>query len=266
MGAGIIRGQKIKADGLKGMQIHVMRSRESKSNPDIDSSRTSQNYSLDGLTAYELNHRVAERIAELPGQRTKTGKIRKIQSNAVRMYDFIVTASNEDMKRLGDAGARSYFRDTLDFMRKRYGARNVMYATVHTDESTPHIHIGLVPEYEGKLGANLLFTPESMRSLQDDFFVEVSSRYGLERGEVGSKRKHESAVELKSRTLREVNELKEEYGAVKQKARRLFSMLDRVRTAKDVRGFQRAVSDVMHELGSVIMAHDVDNEKGKGGR
>ena len=260
MGAGIIRGQKIKADGLRGMQIHVERSRVSKSNPDIDAERSPQNYVLDGLTAHDLNHRVAQRIAELPGQRTKTGKIRKIQSNAVRMYDFIVTASNEDMKRLGDAGARSYFRDTLDFMKKRFGARNVMYATVHIDELTPHIHIGLVPEYEGKLGANLLFTPESMRQLQDDFFTEVSSKYGLERGEVGSKRKHESAVELKSRTLREVKELEKEYGAVKQKARRLFGMLDRVRTAKDVRGFQQAVGNVMKELGGIVMAGE------KGGR
>ena len=263
MGAGIIRGQKIKADGLRGMQIHVMRSRESKSNPDIDAERSAKNYSLDGLTAYQLNRRVAERIAELPGQRTKTGKIRKVQSNAVRMYDFVVTAGHEDMERLGDAGARAYFKDTLDFMRRRYGARNVMYAPVHIDESTPHIHIGLVPEYQGKLGANLLFTPESMRSLQDDFFEEVSSKYGLERGEVGSKRKHESAVELKSRTMREVNELKEEYGAVRQKARLLFGMLDRVRTAKDVRGFQKAVGDVMREL-RVVMS-DANREK-EGGR
>lgn len=214
MGFGIIRGQKFKIGGLKGMEIHILRSRPSKSNPDIDLSKTKDNYTIIG-SPENLNEKVAKRVAELPGQKTKTGKIRKLQNNAVMLYDFIITASHEDMEKWDKEVVEQYFKDSVDFIKKHYGEQNIMYAQVHLDERTPHLHLGLVPEYKGKLAAYKLFVPDSMRKLQDDFYAEVSSRYGLERGEVESKTRHKSTVDLKIATIEEVKREKENLAKVK---------------------------------------------------
>jgi len=206
MGFGILRGQKCKLGDLKGMSIHIEREKKSRSNPDIDATKTKNNYEI--IAMGDLNKKVKNRIAELPGQCTKTGKIRKVQDNAVMMYDFIITGTHEDIMAMSESQRNKYFENAVDFIAERYGRENIMYAVVHQDERTPHLHLGLVPEYKGKLAAYKLFTPDSMRKLQDDFYGRVSSFFGLERGEVGSERKHKTAVELKSDTLAEVNQLK----------------------------------------------------------
>ena len=212
MGYGILRGQKCKLGDIKGMEIHILRVRKSRSNPDIDTDKTSNNYAIIEIGEGELNNRVARRIEELLGQRTKTGKIRKIQDNAVRMYDFIATGTHEDIMAMAEDERKKYFNDIVDFFKCKFGEKNIMYAVVHNDERTPHLHLGLVPEYKGKLAAYQLFTPQSMRDLQDEFYEQISSRYGLERGELVAnesedkpKRKHKTAVELRSETLAEVN-------------------------------------------------------------
>lgn len=193
VGYGILRGQKIHTDGLKGIEIHNNRERPSKSNPDIDRKRTVENYSLLDEGGESLNKRVNARCKELSGGR-------KVRSDAVKMYDFIATASPEDMKRMSPAQQRQYFQDTTDFLIKKFGRANIMYAKVHMDETTPHMHVGIVPELEGRLCAKKLFTPKSMRKLQDEYFRDVSSKYGLQRGEVNSKRHHESTRDYKWKT------------------------------------------------------------------
>ena len=235
MGYGILRGQKCKIGDIKGMEIHILRARKSHSNPDINTDKSKDNYAIIALED-KLNAKVARRTEELPGQKTKKGKLRKIQNNAVRMYDFIITGTHEDIIQID---YKNYFLEAVEFMKRKFGEKNVMYAQVHLDERTPHLHLGLVPEYKGKLAAYQLFTPQSMRDLQDEFWEQVSRRYGLERGgdfaetediskididklfdnfnldentpvfEEVPKRKHKTAVELKSETLAEVNREKE---------------------------------------------------------
>ena len=216
VGFGIVRGQKLKIGDIKGMEIHILRAKKSRSNPDIDADKTPNNYAIIEIGEGELNDRVARRIEELPGQRTKKGKIRKIQANAVRMYDFIVTGTHEDIVTMSEDEQKKYFDDVVNFFKRKFGEKNVMYAVVHNDERTPHLHLGLVPEFKGKLAAYQLFTPQSMRNLQNEFWEQVSRHYGLERGELVDededkpKRKHKTAVELKSETLAEVSQKKEE--------------------------------------------------------
>lgn len=221
MGYGILRGQKIKLGGVKGMAIHVEREKRSRSNPDINYENTQNNYAI--IEMGDLNKKVANRVAELPGQKTKTGKVRKIQDNAVMMYDFIITGTHEDIMAMSVEQRKKYFEDAVDFIAELYGRENIMYAVVHNDERTPHLHLGLVPEYKGKLAAYKLFTPASMRDLQDLFYCRVSSKYDLERGrmtgrltEGDNSRKHKTAVELKSETYAEVNQIKQELVRVRK--------------------------------------------------
>ena len=89
-----------------------------------------------------------------------------------------------------DAAVReNYFLDALHFFQQRYEKENVMYCQCHIDESNPHIHVGIVPiTPDGRLSAKSLFNPKSLEQLQNDFHENVSSHYGLERGQSHAKK------------------------------------------------------------------------------
>ena len=53
---------KLKSHDLKGIQFHNQRERESKTNPDIDSSNTENNYDLVNESNIDYNKRVKEII------------------------------------------------------------------------------------------------------------------------------------------------------------------------------------------------------------
>ena len=93
------------------------------------------------------------------------------------------------MLQLGVDKRNKYFSDSLHFLQKRYGKENVMYCQCHLDESNPHVHVGIIPiTLDGRLSAKSLFSPKTLEQLQTDFYLNVSSRYGLERGEHHSKK------------------------------------------------------------------------------
>src|SRR5699024_7141205 len=66
--------QKMKSGGLKGMQFHNQRERESRTNEDIDRERTHENYDLQNDENINYNERVKDII---DSQKTGTRKTRK---------------------------------------------------------------------------------------------------------------------------------------------------------------------------------------------
>lgn len=38
-----------------------------------------------------------------------------------------------------------YFSAVLNFVRERHGSQNILAATIHRDETTPHMHVLFVP-------------------------------------------------------------------------------------------------------------------------
>lgn len=207
MGYGIARGQKIKLSGIAGIEIHVFRKKDSRSNPDIDPDRTKDNFTLISpgwINNQSLSDCVRDRISQL-AKKTKTGKTRKMKSDAVALYDFVITATHEDMEKMTKEQRADFFKSAAVHFANKFGGENVMYAVIHNDERTPHLHLGLVPEYKGTLCAKKLFTPKSLTELQDELHEKIFSRFGLDRGERGSEKKHLTTEELKSRTLAAAN-------------------------------------------------------------
>jgi len=181
MGFGIIKMKKI-SGSLGGILSHVLRAHKSRTNPDIDYSKSANNYSLmddKKKTISELNKRIYDRIKSLPG---KEGKKRKVSKNAVKLADFFVGLSPEVIPEADPQEIENYFRDALYFLEFQYGRENIVYAEVHLeDEATPHLHVGVVPELENRLCAKELFTRKSLHDLQEKFYKDVSSYYGLEK-------------------------------------------------------------------------------------
>ncbi|MCR6841202.1 plasmid recombination protein [Bacillus thuringiensis] len=75
-----------------------------------------------------------------------------------------------------------------------------MYASVHVDEKTPHMHVGMVPVNEKqKLSAYSFFKNKSeFHDLQDKIYEHVKEKgFDIERG-VSSDRKHLSTQRFKA--------------------------------------------------------------------
>ena len=163
---------------------------------DIDPNRThlNKNYLCRGAVSEPepLELAIERRMGEL---NTK----RKIRENQVRAMGFIVSTNDQ----LDDDAAHRFLNETLNWFCQRYGYENLLAAAEHYDEGTPHIQFWMAPvihdEQTGydRLCAKELFAPDkrrkspetgkwevteqgTMSQLQQDFWREVSSKYGFE--------------------------------------------------------------------------------------
>lgn len=202
--------QKFQKHAVTGMQIHNQREKESDTNPDIIKQQEHLNYDLlnDGKINY--NEKIKEQI-----EKRYTGN-RAIRKDAVHLCQFIVTSDKSFFDGLKPNEEKRYFQESLSFLQDRYGKENILYAMVHKDEKTPHMHVGMVPiTKDGKFSAKQFFGKRSeLQQLQDKFYGHVIEKgFDLERG-IASDRKHIDTNRLKVLTAREQvktleNELKE---------------------------------------------------------
>ena len=56
-----------------------------------------------------------------------------------------------------------FFEAAKDYFAENYGEQNIAYASVHMDESTPHMHLGIVPMQDGKLSSKAMFDREELK-------------------------------------------------------------------------------------------------------
>src|SRR5699024_5587921 len=201
MSYAVCRMQKVKSAGLKGMQFHNQRERKSRTNDDIDHERTRENYDLQNDENINYNERVKDII---DSQKTGTRKTRK---DAVLVNELLVTSDRDFFERLVtvllvkshldlfeplDPGEQKrVFEESYTVFSERYSKQNIAYATVHNDDQTPHMHLGVVPMREGKLPGKNVFNRQELLWLQDKFPEHMKKQgFELKRGERGSDRKH----------------------------------------------------------------------------
>lgn len=189
--------QKFQISDVQGIQKHNQRQGKSKSNLDIDYSKSEQNYDLLNQQKIRYESTIKQEISE----RVK----RKPRANSVVLSEFVVTASPDYMHSLRLEEQKRYFESSLAFIQKRYGKQNTLYAMVHMDEATPHMHIGVMPITEdNRLSAKDMFTRKELISLQQDFPLEMREKgFDVERGE-GSEKKHLSPQAFKEKQDLEV--------------------------------------------------------------
>ncbi|MQK60954.1 plasmid recombination enzyme, partial [Escherichia coli] len=86
-------------------------------------------------------------------ERNYTGK-RKIRKDAVKHIDGMITSDNKFFSNQTPADTKRFFEHAKEFLEQEYGKDNLLYATVHMDEKTPHMHFGIVPiTKDGRLSA-----------------------------------------------------------------------------------------------------------------
>ena len=178
----ILRTKKLKSVGaLARSARHSFREQPT---PNADPGATARNRTVGARGADQV---LAAFERGLPERRRR---------DAVIGIEYLITASPEAFRRHGgtlDDAGDGYFADALRWLRRRHGAENVISATVHLDESTPHLVAYVVPKTaDGRLSCrDFLGGPAKLRAMQDDFHAACGAKRGLERGVTGSRARHE---------------------------------------------------------------------------
>lgn len=176
----------------------------------IDTTKTHLNYRLDPNT--DPNEFITQRLSEI-----------KVQKRAdVKVYcSWVLTVPQN----LPTEKHREFFESAYRFFCQDYGKENIVMASVHLDETTPHMHLGFVPvvrekKNQKKLGqekvsAKELLTRTYMKNLhkrlknvlERDLNCRVDITIDLD--DDAPKREYVPLATLKKQTEAEAKKLKE---------------------------------------------------------
>ncbi|MBS5112640.1 MAG: plasmid recombination protein [Coprobacillus cateniformis] len=163
--------EKIKRSGVIGLAIHCERRVGCElSNKDIDTSRTHLNYNLaKDIQPLKPETFLKQRISE----------VRHIsRDDIVLMADWIVTLPKDVYKE----DTERFFEYTFEFLKEKYGEKNIVSAWIHMDEATPHIHFSFVPviTIDGieKLNCKKIITKSALKKFHPQLGAYLEQRLG----------------------------------------------------------------------------------------
>src|SRR5699024_6762394 len=122
MSYAVCRMQKVKSAGLKGMQFHNQRERESRTNEEIDRERTHENYDLQNDENINDNEREKDMI-----ESQKSGT-RRTRVGAVLVNELLVTSDRDFFVLLDPGEEDRLFEESYKLASERYGKQNIAYA------------------------------------------------------------------------------------------------------------------------------------------
>ena len=182
----ILRFAKHKAGPAGALEAHHERTKEQyASNPDIDKSRSKDNFHIVQPTQ-KYRKEIDSRI-KAAGCKTRR--------DSTMFVDTLITASPEFFTGRSKQEVQAYFTEAAAFMEKKVGKDNIFSAVVHMDEKTPHLHLCFTPITEdGRLSAKeILGNRAQLSKWQDEFHAHMKKVFPvLKRGESAlvTKRKH----------------------------------------------------------------------------
>lgn len=212
---GIMRVEKRTSDAVYGLEAEACRRKADHdrgkdfSLSDIDWAETDGNIRLRAVP--DSWGREIRRQCEAAGVKPRKGSI--------VMLDAVYTASPEAFRGMSRDEMEAYFKECLAFHDRTYGP--AFSAVIHLDETTPHMHVASVPIIEDEKGMHLsakmvMGGRADYRARQDAFYEQVSSRYGLERGEVKA-----DPAEMKAHTTKREWQLAEQEEALARAVERV---------------------------------------------
>lgn len=189
----VARMQKMKAANLGAAYRHNERVFKNHANPDIDTSRSHLNYEL---TARDRSMSYENQIKDYVNESKLSN--RAIRKDAVLCDEWLITSDKAFFEKLDQEQTREFFETAKNYFAENYGKANVAYANVHLDESTPHMHLGIVPMQNGKLSSKAMFDREELKKIQDELPQYMSEHgFDLQRGSRNSDAKHLTVAEFK---------------------------------------------------------------------
>lgn len=186
----------------------------------------------------EFPESVADRTEAINHRLEHAGLTRKIGTNQVRVIRVMLTGTQEDMQCIVQEGRlKAWCADNLAWLRKTFGAENVVSAVLHMDEATPHIHAAVVPIVTGerrkvqkkktdepnkrkyrtksaarpRLCADDVMSRVKLKEYQDTYAAAMA-KYGLQRGIDGSKARHVTTQEFYRNAIARQQNLQDNIG------------------------------------------------------
>ena len=208
-------------------QIGSHNKREKKaynSNPNIKIQLTKNNIELVPLTdkyvkgfynltkEYKKEH--DERMKTEREDRKKTFNQMLNKSKNVVADELLFTATHKFFDNMTRDDIKSWANTCMEFVYKDLGytKEQVLHATVHLDEETPHLHCVVVPlvkKYDKRTNTERFTISKKqyikdkvhLSELQDKYYKRLTDKgYDLERGIKGSNAQHQNVKELKKTT------------------------------------------------------------------
>jgi hypothetical protein len=242
----VCHGEKYTKGAISKIERHNERQNEHYGNPDIDKERSHLNYRL--MECKEKNYFAA--IMKLVDARNNpTGK--KLRKDAVVLTEFIISSGNDFFETLSPERQKEYFRVSLEYLENLFGKKNTIYAVVHNDEHTPHMHFGFVPMTEdNRVCAKAVINRNILRQIQDELPKHLQKAgFDIERGEVNSEAVHRTVKQYKADMEKEkaelstvIKEQKQELHMIAKKKTDIRS-LDEIATGKTLLGGKVTVEE-----------------------
>ena len=244
----VARMEKMKAENLIGIGNHNQRKTKNHSNKDIDPSLSKLNYDLVNRTE---NYK--KDIENFINENKST--TRAVRKDAVLINEWIITSDRKFFENLSDEDTKEFFITAKEYFAENFGEENIRYATVHLDESTPHLHMGIVPfDEDKKLSAKRVFNREALRNVQEDLPKHLQEKgFDIKRGLEGSDRKNLTVPEFKELKEKE-KEIEREIDRKKNELK-AYTQENKIPNKIDVT-ITRETKDVKVPSGEKFLGHE----------
>lgn len=178
MAFAIMRAKKLSGMGSVAASLqHCYRDRETLN---ADKEQTPAN---EHLAATSTDEAMGKLKARLPEKRRK---------DAVLAVEYVMTASPKWWENASSEQQKAFFDRSVGWLADKYGADNVVTATIHRDELTPHLSAFVVPRTaDGRLSAKEFIGNRTKMSRDQTTYAERVADLGLERGIEGSRATHQ---------------------------------------------------------------------------
>jgi hypothetical protein len=226
----------------------IIREKQNHSNPDIDTSLSELNYDLVNRTD---NYK--KDIEKFINENKST--TRAVRKDAVLINEWIITSDRNFFENLSDEDTKEFFISAKEYFAENFGEENIRYATVHLDESTPHLHMGIVPfDEDKKLSAKRVFNREALRNVQEDLPKLLQEKgFDIKRGLEGSDRKNLTVPEFKELKEKE-KEIEREIDRKKNELK-AYTQENKIPNKIDVT-ITRETKDVKVPSGEKFLGHE----------
>ncbi len=230
----IFRSQQIMTlNDLAQIGSHNKREKQAyKSNPDIKLELKDDNIELVPLESkyvkgfkeltkeYEKEHNERQKTERQERKKTYSQMLNK--SKNVVADELLFTATHNFFENMNKDDIIDWANTCMEFVYKNLGytKSQVLHATIHLDEETPHLHcvvIPLVKKYDKRTNTERYTISKKqyirdkyhLSELQDKYHKRLTEKgYDLERGIKGSNAKHQKTKELKKTTRYYENKVK----------------------------------------------------------
>lgn len=179
MAFAIMRAKKLNGMGSVAAALqHCYRDRDT---PNADASRTADNEHRAATSTDQAMGKLRELLPE------------KRRKDAVLAVEYVMTASPEWWTKATSEQQADFFDQAHKWLADKYGADRIITATVHRDETSPHLSAFVVPlTQDGRLSAKEFIGNRTKMTADQTSFAKAVEHLGLERGIERSRATHTS--------------------------------------------------------------------------